>query len=163
MQSGPQTAVTEAMVEAVLARFEDRDGPLLPALHAVQQAFGHIPRSATAPVATRFNLSRAEVRGVISFYHEFRETPPGRHVLQLCRAEACQSVGAVALAREVLAQLGIAWGETTADGSLTLEPVFCLGLCACGPAALLDGEPLGRLTATRLTEIAAACAREEAS
>ncbi len=91
------------------------------------------------------NLSRADVRGIVSFYHDFRSAPPGRHVLKLCRAEACQAVGALALGERLLARLGVAWGGTSTDGSLTVEPAYCLGLCACGPAALLDDKPLALL------------------
>ncbi len=117
----------------------------MPALHALQHRFGCVPKPAIALLADLFNISRAEVHGVVSFYHDFREAPAGRHVLKLCRAEACQSVGAVALAEAAKTELGLDWGETSADGRWTLEPVFCLGLCACGPAALLDGEPKARL------------------
>ena len=101
-------------------------------------------------IATALNLSRAEVFGVISFYHDFRREPAGRHVLKLCRAEACQAMGAVPLAERLLGRLGLAWGGCTADGELTVEPTFCLGLCACAPAALLDDEPLARLTPASL-------------
>lgn len=117
----------------------------MPALHALQAGFGCVPKPAIALLADVFNISRAEVHGVVTFYHDFREAPAGRHVLKLCRAEACQSVGAVALAEAAKKELGLDWGETSADGRWTLEPVFCLGLCACGPAALLDGEPKARL------------------
>jgi len=128
-------------------------GAALPILHALQAAFGCVPKQSEPLIATALNLSRAEVRGVVSFYHDFRSTPPGRHVLKLCRAEACQSVGGVALADRLLARLGVAWGGTSADGSLTVEPAYCLGLCACGPAGLLDDEPLARLNDGALAEL----------
>jgi len=131
------------------------DGPLLPMLHAVQHAFGYVPAEVEVPIATALNLSRAEVYGVISFYHEFRRAPAGRHVLQLCRAEACQAMGCDALAQDLLRRLGLQWGGKTADGALTVEPVFCLGLCACAPAAMLDGAPIGRLDAAALDELVA--------
>jgi formate dehydrogenase subunit gamma len=131
--------------QAIIGRHRDLEGPLLPILHALQDEFGCIPPQATPLLADALNISRAEVHGVITFYHDFRAAPAGRHVLKLCRAEACQSMGARALGERLLAWLGIGWGGTTADGSLTVEPVYCLGLCACSPAALLDGEPLGRL------------------
>lgn len=121
------------------------EGAALPILHALQEEFGYVPKQSEPMIADALNVSRAEVHGVISFYHDFRRTPPGRHVLKVCRAEACQSVGAVAMADRLLARLRVEWGGTTRDGSLTIEPTFCLGLCACGPAALLDGEPLARL------------------
>ena len=101
-------------------------------------------------VAKALNLSRAEVHGIVTFYHEFRRTPPGRHVLHLCRAEACQAMGADKLGADVRAKLGVDWHGTTEDGAVTLEPVFCLGLCAIGPAALLDGAPLARLDAAKV-------------
>jgi formate dehydrogenase subunit gamma len=120
-------------------------GAMLPILHDLQHEFGCVPEEATPLIAQALNLTRAEVHGVITFYHDFRRTPPGRHVLRLCRAEACQAMGGAALAARLLARLGVEWGETTADGAWTVEPVYCLGLCACAPAALLDGAPLGRL------------------
>ena len=101
-------------------------------------------------IADALNLTRAEVHGVVTFYHEFRDHPPGRHLLHLCRAEACQALGCESLAQHVRARLNIGWHETTSDGAVTLEPVFCLGLCAIGPAALLDGQPLARLDAARI-------------
>ena len=129
-------------------------GGLLPALHALQAEFGWIPKPAMAFLANEFNLSRAEVFGAASFYHDFRlEGPAGRHVLKLCRAEACQSVGAEKLAAQIKQHLGLNWNETSADGEWTLEPVFCLGLCASGPSAMIDGEPAARLDAQKLTAI----------
>jgi len=136
----------------VIAAHQSMDGPLLPMLHALQAEFGCVPAEATLLLAQALNLSQADVHGVVTFYHDFRHAPVGRHVLKLCRAEACQSMGGVALGAKLLARLGIGWGETTADGALTVEPVYCLGLCACAPAALLDGEPLGRLNEVRLRE-----------
>ena len=130
-----------------------REGAALPILHALQAVFGCIPPQAETLVAQALNISRAEIHGIVTFYHDFRRTPPGRHVLQLCRAEACQAVGADAMADAVRVALGIGWHDTTADGALTLEPVFCLGLCALGPAALLDGQPIGRLTPARLAAL----------
>jgi formate dehydrogenase subunit gamma len=134
-----------AAAQALIAAEAGRPGALLPVLHALQQAFGHIPEPAIPLVAQALNLSRAEVHGVVSFYHDFRRRPPGRHVVKLCRAEACQAMGGAALAAWLLDRLGLDWGGTTPDGGLTIEPVYCLGLCACAPAALVDGEPVGRL------------------
>jgi formate dehydrogenase subunit gamma len=128
-------------------------GAVLPILHALQAEFGYIDRAAVPLVADALNLSRAEVHGVVSFYHDFREAPPGRHVLKLCRAEACQSMGGDALAAETRERLGVGWGETTPDGRITLEPVFCLGLCACAPAAMIDGRVVGRLDRSRLAAL----------
>lgn len=143
----PWDAVRAREIIADLAALE---GATLPMLHALQSAFGHVPDAAVDLIAGALNLSRAEVHGVLTFYHDFRRKPAGRHVLKLCRAEACQSVGADALHARVLTELGIGWHGTTADGGITAEPVFCLGLCACGPAALLDGAPLALLDADAL-------------
>lgn len=142
----PEASTVAAETRAIIDAHVHLEGPLLPILHAVHAAFGHLPQAALPVIAEALALSRAEVHGVASFYHDFREAPAGRRVVKLCRAEACQAVGARALAEHVQARLGIGWGETTADGAVTLEPVFCLGLCACGPAAQVDGALLGRLT-----------------
>lgn len=130
-----------------------QEGAALPILHALQEAFGYIPAAAVPIVAQALNLTRAEVHGVVSFYHDFRSAPAGRHVLKLCRAESCQAMGADPLAEHVQSRLGIAWGETTADGAVTLEPVFCLGLCSCSPAAMFDEKLIGRASAARLDAI----------
>ncbi len=140
----------EERADAIIAAHAGREGATLPILHDLQATFGYVPREAVPLVALALNLTRAEVHGVVTFYHEYRSAPPGRHMLRLCRAEACQAVGAEDLAAHVRDRLNIAWHETSADGAITLEPVFCLGLCAIGPAALLDGEPLGRLTPSRI-------------
>lgn len=130
---------------ALIDSHAHRDGATLPILHALNDAFGHVPAEAIPMVAEATNCSRAEIHGVVSFYHEFRRELPGRHIVRLCRAEACQAVGAVALADHARQRLGVDWHGTSADGSVTLEPAFCLGLCACGPSALIDGEPVSRL------------------
>lgn len=134
----------------IVAAHAGGEGATLPVLHALQAVFGCIPDEAVPVVAETLNRTRAEIQGIVSFYHDFRRHPPGRHVLRLCQAEACQSVGGEAVAAEVRARLDVAWHGTTADGEVTLEPVYCLGLCACGPAALLDGRPLGRVDAARI-------------
>lgn len=126
----------------VIARHAHLDGATMPILHALQETFGYVDRAVVPMIADTMNLSRAEIHGVVTFYHDFRSEPPGRHVVKICRAEACQAVGAVALADHAKRVLGVDWHGTTADGHVTLEPVFCLGLCACGPAALVDGEPV---------------------
>jgi len=135
---------------AIIAAEADREGATLPILHALQAAFGFVHAEAIRMIAERLNLTRAEVYGVMSFYHDFRREPAGRHVLRLCRAEACQSLGADQVASHVRRRLGVDWHDTTADGAVTLEPVFCLGLCSVGPSALLDGAPLGRLDNARV-------------
>jgi formate dehydrogenase subunit gamma len=148
--SGPMSDRIAEILEA----HAGLEGPLLPILHAVQAAFGHVPQGVIPQIAAALNLSKAEVHGVVSFYHDFREAPAGRHVLKLCRAEACQAVGADAVAGRIKAALGIDWHETTPDGRVTLEPVFCLGLCACGPAAMVDGRLVGRCDEGVLAEVA---------
>ncbi len=130
-------------------------GALLPILHALQEEFGYIDREAEPLIADILNLSRAEVHGVVTFYHDFRHKPAGRHVLKLCRAESCQARGSDALAAHAAARLGVAFGGTTADGSVTLEPVYCLGLCSVSPAAMLDGNVVARLDESRLDTLLA--------
>lgn len=141
-------------IAEILEAHQGLEGPLLPILHAIQEAFGYVPDSAIPQIAAALMLSKAEVHGVISFYHDFREKPAGRHVLKLCRAEACQTMGADAVADRIKVALGIDWHETTPDGRVTLEPVFCLGLCACGPAAMIDGRLVGRCDEGVLAEVA---------
>lgn len=145
---------TAERVEEIVAAHAQLEGPLLPILHALQAAFGFVPRGAVPIVAEALNLTRAEVYGVVSFYHDFREAPAGRRVVKLCRAEACQSMGGVALADAVLKHFAIGWGQTTADGVVTIEPVYCLGLCSVAPSALVDGEPHGRVEAMHLITLA---------
>lgn len=129
------------------------DGAALPILHALQDEFGHIPEEAVPLIAQALNLSRAEIHGIVTFYHDFRRNPAGRHVLKLCRAEACQSMNGAKIADDFLTQLGIGWGETTPDGRLTVEGVYCLGLCACAPSAHFDGEPIGRIGPETLADV----------
>nr|WP_245582927.1 formate dehydrogenase subunit gamma [Sediminimonas qiaohouensis] len=140
-------------MQPLIERHLQKEGPLLPILHSLQEAFGHIPQAAVSLIADALNITRAEVHGVVSFYHDFRDVPAGRHVVKICRAEACQSMGGAALADAALERLGVAWHGTTADGAITIEPVYCLGLCACGPAAMVDGELVGRVDAERLDTI----------
>ena len=148
------SAAQSDRIDEILAAHQELEGPLLPILHAVQEAFGHVPQSAIPQIAAALGLTKAEVHGVISFYHDFREKPAGRHVLKLCRAESCQTMGADAVADRIKKALGIDWHETTPDGRVTLEPVFCLGLCACGPAAMVDGRLVGRCDETIVAEVA---------
>lgn len=135
------------------------EGPLLPILHDLQSAFGHIPEPAVPMVAEALNLSRAEVHGVVTFYHDFREMPAGRHVIKLCRAEACQACGGDELTERAEARLGVKFGETTADGHVTLEPVYCLGLCSVAPSAMIDGRLVGRLDGKKLDTLLAEVGR----
>lgn len=148
--AAPPEAETLAEIRAIIDDHLALEGPLLPILHALQATFGHVPAAAHAPIAEALNITRAEVHGVISFYHDFRDRPAGRHVLRLCRAEACQAMGGAAVSDAVLARLGLEWHGTTRDGRVTVEPVYCLGLCACAPAAMVDGLPKGRVSADAL-------------
>ena len=125
-------------------------GPLLPMLHRLQETFGYVHHDAVPMLADLLNLSRAEVHGVLSFYRDFRTAPPAPHTIEICRAEACQSAGCEALADHLVEKLGIEFGETTPDGRVTLEPVYCLGLCSISPAAMIDGRLVARLDAKRL-------------
>lgn len=149
----PPAAVPDdasAVLDAVIARLRHLPGALIPLLHGIQDELGFVPGSAVPRLANALNLSQAEVHGVLSFYHDFRTSPPGRHVLRLCRAEACQAMGCEQLERHLQERLGITYHETTADGSVTLEPVYCLGNCACSPSMQVDGELRGRVTSERL-------------
>ena len=139
----------DATALQLLAPLLSLPGPLLPALHAVQAHFGFIPPEATALLASTFNLSRAEVHGVITFYDFFRREPPGQRIVRLCQAEACQAMGSEALAAHAKAQLGVDFHQTTADGRVSLEPVYCLGNCACAPAMMIDERLHGRVSAAR--------------
>lgn len=149
----PTPAPTDAEISAVIDEHLHLEGPLLPMLHAIQEAFDHVPLTAYALLSDALNITKAEVHGVVSFYHDFRNAPAGRHVVKICRAEACQSVGGTALAEATLAKLGLDWHGTTANGAVTIEPVYCLGLCACAPAAMVDDKVIGRLDSTRMDKI----------
>jgi formate dehydrogenase subunit gamma len=143
----------------IIAEHAGLEGATLVILHALQEAFGYVPEPAIPMVAEALNLSRAEVHGVFTFYHDFRHAPAGDHVLKLCRAEACQAAGGDALAARAEAKLGIALGHTTADERVTLEPIYCLGLCATAPSAMLDGRIVGRLDEARLDALVAEAQR----
>ncbi|MDI1343826.1 MAG: formate dehydrogenase subunit gamma [Pseudolabrys sp.] len=143
----------EAEASDIIRRHDGREGAMLPILHDLQAVFGCVPPAAVRLLADALNLTRAEVHGVVSFYHDFREQPAGQHVLKLCRAEACQSMDGERIARTFLDRLGVEWGDTTPDGRLTVEATYCLGLCACAPSAMLDGEPIARLTPASFDDI----------
>ena len=149
-QAGTQTAERAALV---VEEMKGLEGPLLPILHRIQHEFGYVPDETLPVIAEALNISNAEIHGVVTFYHDYRNHPAGRHVLKICRAEACQAMGGEALAARIQQLLGIGFHETAKDGSVTLEPIYCLGLCACAPAAMLDGEVIGRLDAERLDEV----------
>jgi formate dehydrogenase subunit gamma len=141
------------VIDDILVRLADKPGALMPVLRAVQKRLGCIPPEAVPLIAHVLNLSRAEVHGVISFYHDFRSTPPGRKIIRVCRAESCQAMGAVALAAHIQSRLGISFGQTSSDGEFTLEPVYCLGNCACSPAIVVGDDLHGRVNAERFDEI----------
>jgi len=142
-----------AVINRVLDERKEQPGALLPILHGIQDALGYVPRDAIAQIAQALNLSRAEIHGVVSFYHYFRTSPPGRHTVYLCRAESCQSMGANRLVEHAKAKLGVDFHETTCDGAFTLEPIYCLGNCACSPAMMVDNEIYGRVTPERFEEV----------
>ncbi|WP_371423253.1 formate dehydrogenase subunit gamma [Tardiphaga sp.] len=135
------------------------EGGVIVILHAMQEAFGYVPEPAIPMIALARNLSRAEVHGVFTFYHDFRHEPAGKHVLKICRAEACQAAGGDALAARAEAKLGVKFGNTTADQRVTLEPIYCLGLCATAPSAMLDGRLVGRLDEKRIDALVAEAQR----
>src|SRR5476651_1403291 len=149
------SAVDQKAVHDSCARLKALPGALLPVLHEVQGALGYVPKDAVPLIAHELNLSRAEIHGVISFYHYFRTEKPGRHVLQLCRAEACQALGATTLEAHAKRALGVDYHGTTADGAITLEAVYCLGNCALGPSAMLDDRLQGRVTPERFDALVA--------
>lgn len=147
--TGPTSVEQQAVLDAVAALGREQ-GSLLPVLHAIQDRLGWVPPAVVPMVAGELNLTRAEVHGVLTFYHHFRQSPSGRHVLWLCRAEACQAVGAVALEAHAKKRLGVDFHGTTADGRYTLEPAYCLGNCACGPSVMVDRELHAHVTPERL-------------
>jgi formate dehydrogenase subunit gamma len=138
---------------AIVNELKSLEGPLLPILHALQHDYGYVPEAALPLIARELNLSRAEVHGVVTFYHEFRSHPAGQHVVRICRAEACQSMGGREIAEHACKVLGLDWHQTTPDGRVTLEPVYCLGLCSVAPSAEIDGELHGRLDSDELTAL----------
>lgn len=150
-----QPAPSEEEIREIVASQLHLEGPLLPIFHALQDAFGCVPQAALPVISDALNITRAEVHGVMSFYHDFREVPAGRHIVKICRAEACQAMGADALAARTLEKLGTQWHGTTANGAVTIEPVYCLGLCACGPAAMMDNKVVGRVDDAKMAKLLA--------
>ena len=140
-------------VEAAIAQHEAMPGAMLPILHGIQESVGYIPPEAVQLIAQALNVSRAEVHGVVTYYHYFRQTPPGRHVVQVCRAEACQAMGGDALAAHAKATLACDFHETTEDGAFTLEPVYCLGQCACGPAIMIGDDLHARVSSDKFNRL----------
>ncbi len=153
MTMQPAGTQVASRTTAIIEELKGLEGPLVPILHEIQEEFGHVPAESLPAIAEALNISNAEVHGVVTFYHDYRAHPAGRHVLKVCRAEACQSMGGDAIAAQIQQRLGIGFHETAKDNSVTLEPVYCLGLCACSPSAMLDGEVIGRLDADKIDEI----------
>ena len=154
-QPSSLTADERSAVLDACARLKKLPGALLPILHAVQETLTFIPKDAVPLIAKELNLSIAEVHGVVTFYHYFLQERPGRSVVHLCRAEACQALGSVALEAHVKARLGVDYHGTTGDGAITLEPVYCLGNCALGPSIMIDQQLHGRVTAERFDALVA--------
>lgn len=150
-----RTEQSSESIQAIVDQWVHKEGPLLPILHAIQAQFGYIATEAVPMVAKALNLSRAEVHGVISFYHDFKTEPSGENTIQICRAEACQAMGSASLEEHAKEALGLDWGETTADGRVTLEPVYCLGNCACSPSIRINDDVHARVSNTRFDELIA--------
>lgn len=153
MAMQPAGTEIERRTASVIAELKGLEGPLLPILHDIQEEFGYVPAESLPVIAESLNISNAEVHGVVTFYHDYRKAPAGRHVLKVCQAEACQSMGSDAVASKLKQALGIGFHQTSLDGQVTLEPVYCLGLCACAPSAMLDGEVIGRVDDEAIEEI----------
>jgi formate dehydrogenase subunit gamma len=151
--SSVNKAPIDAEISRIVRALKDKAGPLLPVLHSIQEEFGCISAEAVAIVAREMNLTRAEVHGVVTFYHDFRSEPAGRHVVKICQAESCQALGSRRLTDHAEKRLGVKLHQTTGDQNFTLEPVYCLGNCACSPSIMVDGEVFGRVTPERFEEI----------
>ncbi|HKH88450.1 MAG TPA: formate dehydrogenase subunit gamma [Acidimicrobiales bacterium] len=149
----PIEPFSEDRARQLVAAHEHERGPLLPVLHALNDAFGCVDGDSVAVIAEALNLSEAEVFGVASFYRDFRDRPVGETVVRVCRGEACQAMGAESLAAHACERLGVSLGGTTADGKVTLEQVFCLGNCALSPAVMIDDDVFGRVDAARWDEL----------
>ena len=146
-------ALQTEKIQTHIAQHKTMPGALLPLLHAIQDDLGYVPEGAYLPISKALALSVAEVHGVVTFYHHFRRHPPGRHILQICRAESCQAMGSEKLEAAIKAKLGIDYHQTTADDAITLEPIYCLGNCACSPAVMLDDEVYGRMDSQKAAEL----------
>jgi formate dehydrogenase subunit gamma len=151
MEAG--TTFDNSAVSAIITSLKDKPGALLPILHEIQDVLGYIPSEAVPVIANELNLTRAEVHGVVTFYHHFRSEAPGRHVMRVCQAESCQAMGGVALTDSIKQHLGIDFHQTTKDKAFTLEPVYCLGNCALSPAMMIDGDVYGRVTIERFRQV----------
>jgi len=152
--------VDTVRIEAIVQAQKSRPGAMLPVLHEIQAAFGYIPEQAIPIVAQGLNLSRAEVHGVITFYADFRTSPPGQHIVQVCRGEACQAIGGQELEAHAKRSLGVDFHQTTPDRRVTLEPVYCLGNCGCSPSVRVGDQILGRVSPQRFDQIVARLSEE---
>lgn len=141
------------IIDSIVDSNRDKLGALMPVLHSVQDKLGYIPPEAIPMIARELSVSRAEIQGVIGFYHDFRTEPPGEHIVHICRAEACQAMGARQLEQHARQRLGVSYGETTADGRFTLQPVYCLGNCACSPSVRIDDDLHARVTSLKFDEL----------
>ncbi len=144
---------TLTTIQSLIAQHKDMPGALIPLLHAIQDTIGYVPEECYLPVSKALALSVAEVHGVVTFYHHFRTHPVGKHILHVCRAESCQAMGAEKLEASIKARLNIDYHQTTSDGAITLEPIYCLGNCACSPAVMMDDEVYGRMDSQKLAEL----------
>jgi formate dehydrogenase subunit gamma len=151
METGAKAVADDIL--RIIEPLKHKPGALLPVLHAIQDELGYVPPESVPVIAETLNLTRAEVHGVITFYHDFRSEKPGRHIVRICQAESCQAMGSVALTASVRERLGIGFHQTTKDGAFTLEPVYCLGNCALSPAIMVDGKVHGRVTLQRFVEV----------
>ena len=147
-------------VQSIALSLKDQPGALMIILRRVQDTLGWVPADSVPLIAKALNLSRAEVHGVVSFYHDFRHAPPGKNIIKVCRAESCQALGAVALAEHIKQRLNCNFGQTSADGAVTLDAVYCFGNCACSPAVMINNKLLGRVTPNRFDEAFAEAANE---
>ena len=145
--------MSSAVISRIVGELKSKPGALLPVLHAIQDELGYIPEDAVSIIAAEMNLTRAEVHGVVTFYHDFRSHPPGRHMVRICQAESCQAAGSEGLTAHARKSLGIGFHQTTGDGSCSLEPVYCLGNCALSPSIMVNREVFGRVSEERFDEI----------
>ncbi|MES2499215.1 MAG: formate dehydrogenase subunit gamma [Pseudomonadota bacterium] len=149
----PLDPETLGKLQILIAQHKHLPGALLPLLHSIQDNVGYVPEASYLPISKALALSVAEVHGVVTFYHHFRRHPVGRHILQICRAESCQAMGSEKLEANIKSSLGIDYHQTTEDGAITLEPVYCLGNCACSPAVMMDDEVYGRMDNQKVAEL----------
>lgn len=154
MSFGVASDEIEIITSDIVEELQSLEGPMLPILNEIQDRFGYVPKNSLPVIADKLNLSKAEVHGVVSFYHDYRSEPAGKHIIKICRAEACQSMGVNELSDRLLSLLGLNWGGTSKDGKVTVEATYCLGLCACAPAAMVDGKLIARLDNGKIDALA---------